>query len=144
MRRAATAGLALLILTGCGAPETPRHAATGGSCQVARVIDGDTVDMACADIGTFRARLVGYDTPEITSPGCAQELALGRLARQRLTQIVREADRVDAQMGEFDRYNRRLVRLAFDGEDVAQTLVSEGLAVGYSGGRRINWCARLG
>ena len=43
-----------------------------------------------------------------------------------------------------DRYGRRLVRLGIDGRDVGDGLIAEGLAVPYTGGRRIDWCDRLG
>jgi micrococcal nuclease len=35
------------------------------------------------------------------------------------------------------------VQLSLDGRDVGRVLIAEGLAVPYSGGRRIDWCARL-
>ena len=50
---------------------------------------------------------------------------------------------VEPRIGEMDRYGRRLVRLSLDGRDVGAVLISEGLAVPYRGGRRIDWCARL-
>ena len=67
-------------LLGCAAP-TPigpetqdalgdhRGQATG--CFVARVIDGDSVVMRCADDEDTAVRLAGYDSPEIFRPRCA-------------------------------------------------------------------------
>jgi len=115
-----------------------------GECAVARVVDGDTVDMTCPGTGRFRARLTGYDTPESYEPGCRAEAELARAATARLRALVQGAGAVDASLGGLDRYDRRLVALRLDGRDVGTTLIAEGLAVPYTGGRRINWCARLG
>jgi endonuclease YncB( thermonuclease family) len=43
-----------------------------------------------------------------------------------------------------DRYGRYLVRLDVDGVDIAETLLAEGFARRYAGGRRANWCAQSG
>ena len=121
---------------------TGRPTLAGPTCAVARVIDGDTVDLIC-DGAAFRARLTGFDTPETYEPACAAEAALGRQATERLRQMVADADLVEADIGGTDRYGRRLVALRLDGRDVSRRLIAENLAVPYSGGRRINWCDRL-
>jgi endonuclease YncB( thermonuclease family) len=118
-------------------------ASTAPACSVTRVVDGDTVDMTCPGTGRFRARLTGYDTPESFEPRCAAEAQVARAATARLRALVRAADSVDARLGGWDRYDRRLVRLSLDGRDVGATLIAEGLAVRYTGGPRIDWCARL-
>ena len=46
-------------------------------CRVTGVIEGDTVRLICPDGGAIRGRLVGFDTPEVVSPGCAAEYAQG-------------------------------------------------------------------
>jgi endonuclease YncB( thermonuclease family) len=117
---------------------------SGANCRVLNVVDGDTVDMTCTDTGRFRARLTGYDTPESYAPGCRSEAALANRATARLRDLLRGANTLDARLGNYDRYGRRLVALRLDGLDVSDTLVGEGLAMRYSGGRRIDWCARLG
>lgn len=121
----------------------PEASRADGQCRVTRVVDGDTVDMVCADTGRERARLVGYDTPEVFSPGCREELQLGTLATGRLTRLLARAETVEIRRMGFDSYDRRLVRLSIDGTDISQRMVAEGLAVRYNGGRRINWCQRL-
>ncbi len=120
-------------------PEVPEIAQ---ACAVTRVVDGDTVDMIC-DRASFRARLTGYDTPETYEPGCSAEADLGQRATLRLRQMVDAASTVDADINGTDRYGRQLVRLRLDQRDVAQAMIGEGLAVAYSGGRRVNWCDRL-
>lgn len=117
----------------------------GMPCAVTRVIDGDTVDLRCAGVqpGVFRARLVGFDTPETHEPRCRAEAEAGRAATQRLRVLLRQADRIEAQLSGTDRYGRRLVRLHLDGRDIAGRMIAEGLATWYSGGRRVDWCTRL-
>lgn len=115
---------------------------TEAQCRVSYVYDGDTVEMSCgADV--FRARLLGFDTPETRHARCDAEAAHGAKATQRLRVLVREAETVSMTARGEDRYGRRLVRLRLDGRDVGRQMISEGLAVAYSGGARSDWCARL-
>jgi hypothetical protein len=51
-----------------------RTAPTEG-CRVVSVIDGDTVSMWCPGTGAERARLTGFDAPELFSPQCPAEAA---------------------------------------------------------------------
>ena len=118
--------------------------ADAGDCAVVHVVDGDTVDMTCPGAGSFRARLTGFDTPESFEPGCVAEARAARAATDRLRGLVAGATRVEARLGGVDRYGRRLVALRLDDQDVGAVLIAEGLAVAYAGGRRIDWCARLG
>lgn len=108
-----------------------------------KVIDGDTVDLFCPDAGTERARIIGYDTPETFEPHCRSEARLGNQATRRLKTLVNDARVIETSRRGYDRYGRRLVRLRIDGQDVGKTMVSEGLATPYAGGRRIDWCSRL-
>jgi endonuclease YncB( thermonuclease family) len=134
-----------LIAVSCVPAQSPVPVASSApACSVTRVVDGDTVDMTCPGEGRFRARLTGYDTPESFEPRCAAEAQVARAATARLRALVRTAGSVDARLGGWDRYDRRLVRLRLDGRDVGATLIAEGLALPYSGGRRPDWCARLG
>lgn len=136
-----------LWLTGC--EEVAAPAGTGsvapasGGCVVEYVYDGDTVSLDCPGRPLERARLVGFDTPEVFSPGCAAEKRLGDAATARLRTLVAAGTVTAVRRQGYDRYDRALVRLELDGVDVGRTLIAEGLAVPYSGGRRINWCARL-
>jgi endonuclease YncB( thermonuclease family) len=110
---------------------------------VVRVIDGDTVDLDCLGEGRFRARLMGFDTPETYNPRCSAEAVLGQAATRRLRALVSDGRQIAAQLGRWDRYERRLVQLSVDGRDVGARLIAEGLALPYQGGRRPDWCARL-
>jgi micrococcal nuclease len=121
----------------------PTGGAAASACRITNVVDGDTVDMRCAGTGGFRARLTGYDTPESFEPRCSAEARAARAATERLRVLVSTARTVEPRFGGVDRYGRQLVRLSLDGRDVGAILIAEGLAVRYSGGRRIDWCARL-
>lgn len=119
----------------------PYAGLTEAGCRIGYVYDGDTVELVCG--GTAEtARLVGFDTPEVTSPRCPEEKALGLQATQRLRGLLMAMDIGISDLG-FDKYQRRLVRVMVKGRDVAGIMVAEGLAVAYSGGTRIDWCARI-
>lgn len=111
------------------------------SCRITYVYDGDTVELTCAG-EEETARVVGLDTPETKEPGCAEEAAHGKRATLRLRELVAQGP-VELTLGAFDKYGRRLLTIYVDGDDVADTLVDEGLAVAYRGGQRPNWCRRL-
>ncbi|MEC7764231.1 MAG: thermonuclease family protein [Pseudomonadota bacterium] len=113
----------------------------GAPCRVVRVIDGDTMTMYCEGRGHTRARLIGFDTPEIFSPRCPSELRRGLQAKLRLQMILWQADEVSLVRSGTDRYGRGLVSLFVDGRNVAQQMIGEGLARPYDGGQRRGWCA---
>ena len=121
--------------TGGGGP-----ALTG--CRVGYVYDGDTVELICGE-ARETARLLGLDAPETKSPGCPEELALGRRATERLRELVAAGPVALADHG-VEKYGRRLVRLTVGTRDAARILASEGLAKLYQGGTRPDWCAVLG
>jgi len=118
-------------------------------CREARIAgcyDGDTCKAFVAG-PVERVRLVGFDTPELAPRSeCRKEHDLGIVARDRLNSMIRSArdkqfcsDKPD----EFSRddYGRILAVLLLDGRDVAATLIDEGLAVPYAGGRKLHdWC----
>ncbi|WP_322597079.1 thermonuclease family protein [Sphingomicrobium arenosum] len=104
------------------------HTGGGRNC----VVDGDTIWMRGENI-----RLANIDAPETHSPRCSREKELGDRATRRLHQLVnggavslRSIDR------DQDRYGRSLRIVLVDGEDVGATLVREGLARWYAGGKR--------
>ena len=139
--------LTCALLAGCVTPDAPEPAAAtfeaDTGCRVTYVADGDTVHLACPATGEVKARLLGFDTPEIYSPRCAEELAAGRQATVVLRQVLRSGPITAAQFRGHDRYGRELVRLEVGGQDVARQMIASGYAVPYSGGRHPNWCAAL-
>ena len=109
-------------------------------CRVARVIDGDTVDLGCVGRGKLRARIVGYDAPELFSPTCAGELRAAERARDALATAVRQATAVEVEFRGHDRYGRRLVDMRLGGRRVAAAMVASGNGRRYLGHLRQSWC----
>lgn len=116
----------------------------GGSpdvgCRVPSVIDGDTVTLWCPGQSPVRARLVGFDTPELFSPNCAWEAQQALKAKWRLRLLIWDADDLLVVRKGRDRYGRALVALGLDGVPVARSMIETGLARPYHGGRRAGWC----
>jgi len=107
------------------------------------VVDGDTIDVA-----PDRYRLVGFDTPEISTPRRRvgpDERALGMKASARLKEII-AAGGLDLQPVRCscpDRkiadgtcnFGRKCGLLTANGENVGATLIREGLAKSFICGR---------
>jgi endonuclease YncB( thermonuclease family) len=111
-------------------------------CAIIRVVDGDTIKMQCPT--SFGAvRLLGYDTPETFQPKCTEEKELGEQATRVLRNVLSSARQIEPHVKGIDKYNRHLVKLVVDGQPLAKIMIDKGLAVPYSGGKRIDWCARL-
>lgn len=110
-------------------------------CRVGYVYDGDTIAMECGQ-GEHTARIMGLDTPETVRARCDAELAAGKRATDRLRALVAASEVTISRHG-HDKYGRDLIRLKVDGEDVARVMIREGFALRYSGGARVDWCARL-
>ena len=107
-------------------------------CRVAGVVDGDTVNLACAGKGTLRARIVGYDAPELFSPRCAAERVAAGRAKQVLGTWVWHATSTEVAFLGRDRYRRTLVDMRLSGQRVAQGMVASGRR--YFGRLRGGWC----
>jgi micrococcal nuclease len=111
-----------------------------GPCRILRVVDGDTLTIWCTATGMERARLQGFDAPELFSPGCAEELLAGQKAKWALRGMVLGADRLRIARGGMDRYDRRLVTMWVDGQPLARRMVQAGHARAYGGEMRDGWC----
>lgn len=114
-------------------------AAAEGQCRVLRVIDGDTADLLCGG-RVERARILGYDSPELFSPACPSELAAAVAAKWALRRLIWQADDLSVVFEGHDRYDRRLARLRLDGRDAAALMVAAGHGRAYDGGERGGWC----
>lgn len=102
------------------------------------VVDGDSVK-----VDGREWRLKGYDTAETAKAWCEGERRLGIIATKRLEALIANARALELTGGETtDRYNRPLGTLLVDGVDTGQTMIAEGLARPYNGGRRKGWCSR--
>lgn len=134
---------AFLVCAPAVAQFDPVH--PGGS--TIRVVDGDTVK-----VGETTYRLVGYNTPEvyaITHP-CPAEVIAGKLASGRLAQLATNlrVEPVPCWDGRAkDRYGRTCARATYQGQDVADIMVNEGLAERLTTDRPQalkDWCKRPG
>ena len=99
-----------------------------------RVIDGDTFDYAGE-----RIRILDIDTPETHPARCAYEAELGARATERLRQLLARPFELQTAGRDEDRYGRKLRIVEVNGVSVGDTLVREGLARWYEGGRK-PWC----
>lgn len=101
------------------------------------VVDGDTIWYRGEKI-----RLVGFDTPEVSNPGCAREARLGEQATLRLQAWLNEGAftlEPNPEGRSEDRYGRSLLVVSRGGENVGEAMLAEGLAE-RRGGRRSRWC----
>jgi endonuclease YncB( thermonuclease family) len=107
------------------------HEGGGRNC----VVDGDTVWIAGEKV-----RIAGIDAPETHEFKCPAEAELGRRSALRL-QALLSSGRLVATPADRDRDpNGRLLRnITVDGRDVGRTLIGEGLARAYRGGKK-SWC----
>ncbi|WP_137699932.1 thermonuclease family protein [Marimonas lutisalis] len=111
------------------------------TCRVSYVSDGDTVALSCGG-REVTARVQGLDTPETRDARCTAERKAGDAATERLREMLREGA-IEIRRRGSDKYGRWLIRVRIEGQDVAERLIGEGLAVPYRGGQRIDWCKRL-
>lgn len=134
-------GLVVLPIVADGTLAVAKPFSTDGRpCRVLRVVDGDTVQMFCGGRGLFRARLTGFDAPELFSPKCMSERIAAFRAKWALRRIIFSAERMTLVFRGTDRYGRRLVAMMLDGRPVAARMIAAGHARAYAGGRRKGWC----
>jgi micrococcal nuclease len=99
------------------------------------VVDGDTIWY-----GGVKIRLADIDTPEVFSPKCASEAALGRRATEHLQELLNAGPfEVVPIERDADRYGRKLRILERHGRSLGDILIAEGLARRWDGARR-SWC----
>lgn len=98
------------------------------------VIDGDTFSLAGR-----RIRILGMDAPETHPSRCAQEAQLGNAATDKLRALLSSGTITMSGSG-VDRYGRALRQVFVNGVDVADTMISAGLARSYDGGKKLPWC----
>jgi endonuclease YncB( thermonuclease family) len=99
------------------------------------IVDGDTI---CC--GGVTIRLADIDTPEISSPKCASERALGEKAKQRLLELMNAGPfELVRYSRDEDQYGRKLRIITRSGRSIGDTLIAEGLARRWDGARR-GWC----
>ena len=136
MRTVFRAVAVALILAPLGAlSQTNQFEKCGSAKRITCVVDGDTIWFEGEKI-----RIMGCDTPEPTTDICGgeREKLLAAQATQRLIDLLNSRDFSLERHG-LDRYDRRLANLLIDGVNVADILVSEGLARTWPDGPEF-WC----
>ena len=103
-----------------------------------RVVDGDTID-ANIDLGFDitihkRIRLAGIDTPESRTRDL-EEKARGLASKDKLVELLGDGDFI-LESKEVGKYGRVLGTLIVDNININDTLVKEGFAVEYWGGKK--------
>ena len=143
LKLAFLAAMALLYscTTNSTGPDTTSN--VEGNCRVVHITDGDTFDVKCSRRPQERIRLMGYDTPETYTAQCPAEKALGDKATARLRSLTDSRQITRIERHGHGKYGRVLGRVWLNGEDLADIMVHEGLAMRYNGGHRANWCAAL-
>ena len=108
------------------------------NAKIARVVDGDTVD-ALVDLGfdtckKVRVRMMGMNAPESRTRDL-EEKKLGLAAKDRLIELLGDGDFILQSHG-VGKYGRCLGTLLVDEVDINKTLIKEGHATEYFGGKR--------
>lgn len=113
--------------------------------EVTSIYDGDTFRV---NIPSFPAiigermsiRLAQVDTPEIKGK-CDKEKRLAQKAKQHTVRMLRSGNNITLQNLKRGKYFRLVADVSIDGVDLASSLIQNGLAVTYDGGRKTkDWC----
>ena len=116
--------------------------------KVTRVVDGDTIDVDIpVGFGIIKAkqrcRASGIDTPESRInvkryPARKREKEMGLAAKVRMKELCAKECYIESlDGGKLDKYGRLLTNLyTLDGTNICATLINEGHAVKYTGGKK--------
>ena len=112
--------------------------------RLVRIIDGDTIRVEIrlwfSQVLTETVRIAGIDAPERGKKArCRSEAEGAERAAARLSELL-TAGHLELLDVRREKYGRALATVRVGGVDVGQTLVREGLARTYQGGRRLSWC----
>ena len=124
------------------------HAKSFGDFEGAvyvRNYDGDTITFNLPSLHPIigekiSIRVNGIDTPEIRGK-CEKEKYDAKQAKEMVADILKDAEQINLKNMERGKYFRIAADVIVDGESLADILVEAGMAVRYSGGKKINnWC----
>lgn len=106
------------------------------------VYDGDTfrahINIWLGQTVSMPIRIDGIDTPEKRTK-CTHEKALALEAKAALEELLKgDVELTNVRYGKWA--GRVLARVTVNGVDVADVLISKGLARPYDGGKRQGWC----
>ncbi|MCP4483691.1 MAG: thermonuclease family protein [Arcobacter sp.] len=127
--------------------DTPKFSLKGYTvkAKIVKVYDGDTITAVFplpmhenSENYKWSCRINGIDTPEMRS----KDTELKKIAVQarELVKSLILNKTVNLELDNFDKYGRVLCN-AFDinGKSIAKTLIEEGLAKEYDGGKKQKW-----
>lgn len=101
--------------------------------QVARVIDGDTIEIESAD-GIRKVRMIGIDTPEKDHPNKPVE-CFAVEASDHLSRLISGKSvsvEADASQDTMDKYGRYLYYVFLNDQNINQLMISDGYAYEYT------------
>ena len=132
----------LLILVGFSVNATEYGNATVS--EVRTIYDGDSFRVTINGwpdiIGkSVPIRMLGVDTPEMRGK-CEAEKILARQAKQHTVALLRSGKVIELTNMQRGKYFRILANVIIDGKSLGDSLVSNGLARIYDGGKRGGWC----
>lgn len=94
------------------------------SCNLKKVVDGDTVDAYCGG-RNLRIRLIGIDAPEMGQKPWGQQ------SKENLEDLLNRKFSLESH-GK-DTYGRQLGKLIYSGRDLNLEMINQGWAVAYDG-----------
>jgi len=115
-------------------------------CASLMAVDGDTIrcdGVTMRDMGDGSPFVSGYDTPEIWTNKCPQELDLARKAKARMEELLSTPGVRVLNSGQKDdtEQHRPLVWVMMpDGRSIGAILISEGLARVWTPDYVADWC----
>jgi micrococcal nuclease len=84
-------------------------------------------------------RVLGVDAPEMRGK-CEAEKILARQAKQHTVALLRSGKMIELKNTQRGKYFRILANVIIDGMSLADSLIKNGLARRYDGGKRGGWC----
>jgi len=116
------------------------------TCEIIRVVDGDTIEVPLSCLPKnmkLFIRVHGIDTPEKGARAeCLREANLAESATAHTKKLVVYANgQATLTNPKWDKYGgRMLANVDLNGVDLSKSLIDNGLARQYSGGKKVTWC----
>lgn len=112
--------------------------------EVRSIYDADTFHVTINDwpdiIGkSMSIRVLGVDAPEMRGK-CQSEKLAARRAKQHTVELLRSAKVIELTNMKCGKYFRILANVMIDGKSLADSLIKNGFARPYDGGKRGGWC----
>lgn len=113
------------------------------NCELARVVDGDTIDVNI-DLGykiwlrKERVRLLGINAPESRTRNL-EEKKLGLASKARLKELLPKKFIIKTSKDGKGKFGRILGEPIVDGKNICQVMLDEGHARVYLGGKKEKW-----